>query len=134
MMSSKDKILQSRTLSYQKIMLDVRGVSIRLHLKRHLAPRTVRRILASLPLRGHVHSLGQMVYINAEIKSSLERGRDDFSAGDIAFLPGQQCLCFIIGDYDTKKLMTPLGVMEGDISILKSLQSGDTISIYEDTT
>lgn len=132
-MSSKDKILQNRTLSYQKIILNVRGVSIQLRLKRHLAPRTVRRVLASLPLHGRAHSLGQMVYMNTEIKSSLERGRDDLLAGDIVFLPGQQCLCFIMDNYNTKKLMTPLGVMEGDTSVLKTLQPGDILSIYEDT-
>ncbi|MXX21255.1 MAG: hypothetical protein F4Y82_03960 [Cenarchaeum sp. SB0665_bin_23] len=131
-MSAKDKILQNRTLSYQKIILNVRGVSIPLRLKRHLAPRTVRRILASLPLRGHAHSKGSMIYINTEVKSGLERGRDDLLAGDVAFLPGQQCLCFITNDYNTQKLMTPLGVMEGDISILKELQPGDVLSIYED--
>ena len=84
-MAARDKILQSRTLSYNRIMLKTRDTIIPLQLKRHLAPRTVRRILASLPLQGNAHYTEHMAYINTEIKSGLERGRDSLSAGDVAF-------------------------------------------------
>lgn len=132
-MSARDKILQSRTLSYNRIMLKTRDTIIPLQLKRHLAPRTVRRILASLPLQGNAHYTEHMAYINTEIKSGLERGRDSLSAGDVAFLPSQKCICFITKNHDTQKLMTPLGVMDGDISVLNTLKPGDTIHVYEET-
>ena len=72
--------------------------------------------------------LGNMAYMNTEIKSSLERGRTEFKAGDIAFIPGQRCICFVIGPYVTKSAMTPLGSIDGDITI----QAGDVAGIYEE--
>ena len=89
--------MESRTLSYRNIILSVSGSKIPLRLKIHLAPRTVRLLLAALPMGGSAHVSGNMIYINTEIKSKLERGRTEFNAGDVAFIPGERCLCFVTG-------------------------------------
>ena len=125
--------MESRTLSYRNLVLSVAGSKIPLRLKIHLAPRTVRLLLAALPMGGNPHVSGSMTYINTEIKSKLERGRTEFNAGDVAFIPGERCLCFVTGPYATKRPMTPVGVMEGDVDILKSVDAADTVDIYEDT-
>ena len=130
---SSERILKSGTLSYQNVVLSVSGVVIRLNLKRHLAPRTVRLLLAALPIRGSIHASGHMTYVNTEIKSGLERGRTEFKTGDVAFLPGQRCICFVTGPYTTKKPMTPIGSMDGDATLLDSITSGDAVDIYEET-
>lgn len=130
---SRERILEDRTLSYQRIVLEVADAKISLRLKRHLAPRTVRLILGMLPIRGSAHILGSMTYVNIDIKSGLERGRTEFQAGDVTFLPGQGCICFMTGPYTTKKPMTPIGVMEGNTDILKNVGAGDVLYIYEET-
>lgn len=125
--------MESRTLSYRNIILSVSGSKIPLRLKVHLAPRTVRLLLAALPMRGNAHVSGNMTYVNTEIKSKLERGRTEFGAGDIAFIPGERCLCFVTGPYVTQRSMTPVGMMQGDVDILKSVSAGDAVDIYEET-
>lgn len=131
-MSLPEGAPQSPTLYPQNIVLEARDAKIPLRLKRHLAPRTVRQVLASLPLHGHAHTSDDMVYITTQIKSGVERGRDALAAGDVAFLPGQRCLCFITKSHSTRKLMTPLGSMIGDVAALDSLRPGDVISVYEE--
>lgn len=130
---SKDRILGSGTLSYQDIVLSTRDGIIRLNLKRHLAPRTVRIILASLPIRGRAHISDNMTYVNMDIKSGLERGRTEFKRGDVAFMPGQCCICFVTGPYSTKRAMTPIGIMDGNIDMLTTIGSDNTVDIYEET-
>ena len=129
----RSRVLDSRTVSYQRIVLRVKGTTIPLRLKRHLAPRTVRMILQSLPIRGNAHSAGEMVYINTEIDSGIERGRRSFVSGDVAFLPGQGCMCFFVTDGAPGRPMTPVGTMEGDAAILSSARPGDVLEIYEET-
>ena len=131
--SRREVILRDGTVSYQKIILKVREHRIPLRLKRHLAPRTVRLVLSRLPMSGNVHRHGSMVYINTEINAGLERGRKTLAAGSVAFLPGQKCLCFVIRDHTPGRLMTPVGVMEGDYSVLDQLESGDILHVYEET-
>lgn len=129
----RSRVLDNRTVSYQRIVLRAKGATIPLRLKRHLAPRTVRVILQSLPIRGNAHSAGGMVYINTEMDSGIERGRRSFASGDVAFLPGQRCLCFFVGDGAPGKPMTPVGTMDGDASILDAVRPGDVLEIYEET-
>lgn len=130
---SRERILGSGTLSYQNVVLSVSGTVIRLRLKRHLAPRTVRLLLAALPMRENAHVSGNMTYVNTQVKSGLERGRTEFKSGEIAFMPGQRCICFVTGPYSTRKPMTPLGAMEGEIGVLASVGPGDAVDIYEET-
>lgn len=130
---SRERILENRTLSYRNIILSVSGSKIPLRLKVHLAPRTVRLLLAALPLSGSAHVSGNMTYVNTEIKSKLERGRTEFGAGDVAFIPGERCICFVTGPYVTKRRMTPVGVMVGDVDILKTVGPGEAVDVYEET-
>lgn len=132
-MMSRERILESRTLSYRNIVLAVSGARIPLRLKRHLAPRTVRMILETLPIQGSAHVSGNMTYVNTDIKSGLERGRTEFDTGDVAFIPGERCVCFVTGPYVTKKPMTPVGTMEGGVDALRSVCTGDIVDIYEET-
>ena len=123
-------ILKKGTVSHHDIRLQVRDTDIRLELKRHLAPRTVRIILQSLPMEGNAHHMDDIVYINTDVKSGRERVRDRFKANEVAFLPAQKCLCFFTRDSSDKR-MTPVGIMHGDTSILETVKSGDVLRIYE---
>lgn len=84
-------------------------------------------------MSGNAHRHGNMIYINTEINAGLERGRERLAAGSVAFLPGQRCLCFVLRDYTPGRLMTPMGVMEGNYDILEQVKSGDILHIYEET-
>lgn len=77
--------------------------------------------------------MGSMTYINVAINAGIEKGKDRLTAGSVAFLPGQKCLCFVTQDCAPGRQLTPLGSMNGDYTILNKLKPGDMLEVYEDT-
>lgn len=133
-MASADLILGERTVSHNKLVVSAAGSKMPLRLKRHLAPRTVRMILQSLPISGNAHVSGGMVYVNTDIDSGLERGRERFASGDVAFMPGHRCICFFTGDVAPGVPLTPVGsIISGSVDALTRTNPGDMLDIYEDT-
>ena len=125
----------SISVSKKQLILEIKGkVKIPCDLKRHLSPRTVGTILRSLPLEGNAHLLGQNIsYFETSIDSGIERTRSEFKKGDVAFLPSTGSICFFTNNVESGKTMTPIGKLNGDIDALKYIESGDVLSIYEET-
>ena len=125
----------SVSVSKKQLILEIKGkVKIQCDLKRHLSPRTVGTILRSLPLEGNAHLLGQNIsYFETSIDSGIERTRSEFKKGDVAFLPSTGSICFFTNNVESGKTMTPIGKLNGDIDALKYIESGDVLSIYEET-
>ena len=125
----------SISVSKKQLILEIKGkVKIPCDLKRHLSPRTVGTILRSLPLEGNAHLLGQNIsYFETSIDSGIERARSEFKKGDVAFLPSTGSICFFTNNVESGKTMTPIGKLNGDIDALKYIESGDVLSIYEET-
>ncbi len=91
--------------------------------------------MRSLPLEGNAHQLGQSIfYFETAVDSGTERARSEFKKGDVAFLPPSGSICFFINDVSFGKTMTPIGKLNGDISALNDVKSGDVFSIYEEAT
>lgn len=123
------------SVSRRQLILEIRGKSkIKCDLKRHLSPRTVGTIIRSLPLEGHAHKMGKnILYFETVIDSGIERPRSEFKKGDIAFSPSSGSICFFIGNVESGKKMTPIGKLSDDLDILNNIQTGDVLSIYEET-
>ena len=81
--------MDSGTVSRFDVVLKINGgENIPCQLKRHLSPKTVGKIMRSLPIQGNAHFLGKsIVYFETSIDSGIERSRKEFKKGDIAFLP-----------------------------------------------
>lgn len=101
-------------------------------LRRHLSPRTVGNIMRSLPIRGNAHMLGDdIVYMETSIDSGMERARDKFEKGDVAFLPSTGSICFFLQSVRSAKKMTPLGRLVKYEDHLAGLSPGTVLSLYE---
>ena len=126
--------MESNSVSRVKLILEIRGkAKLTCVLKRHLSPRTVGIVLRSLPLEGNAHLLGSTIaYMETPVESGIERKRNDFKKGDIAFLPDNGSICFYFEDTISSKTMTPIGKLTSNIDELKYIKSGDAFSLYHD--
>ena len=124
--------MSTHSVSKINIILEIKGkAKISCNLKRHLSPRTVGTIIRSLPLEGNAHFLGKsIVYLETPVDSGIERARNEFKKGDIAFMPASGSLCFFMEDTDSGKTMSPIGKIESNIDELKNVKSGDVLSFY----
>ena len=81
-------------------MLEIKGkFRVNCELKRHLSPKTVGMISRSMPHKGNVHKFGSSgIYFEIQITSGVERPRNEFKRGDIAFYPVGNCIGFFYVD------------------------------------
>ena len=116
-------------------MLEIKGkFRVNCELKRHLSPKTVGMISRSIPLKGNVHRFGASgIYFGIQITSGVERPRNEFKRGDIAFYPVGNCICFFYNDSKQAKVMTPIGKMVTGVDDLLQANIGDEILFYVDT-
>jgi hypothetical protein len=128
--------LSTSSVSRKHLILEISGkVKLSCDLKRHLSPRTVGTIIRSLPLEGNSHLMGKsIVYFETDVDSGIERARSEFKKGDIAFLPSTGSFCFFIGDVQSGKTMTPIGIFQDRNDELKNVKPGDVLRLYEETT
>ena len=123
----------STSVSKINLILEViEGSKFSCELKRHLSPRTVGTIIRSLPLKGNAHQIGKnIVYFETSISSGIERPRNIFKKGDIAFLPNNGSICFFLEDSEPGKTMTPIGKFSSSVDNL-IIKPGDVLSFYEE--
>jgi len=124
----------STSVSKINLILDINGdTKISCELKRHLSPRTVGTIVRSLPLKGNAHLIGKnILYFETTIQSGIERPRDMFKKGEIAFLPNNGSVCFFLEDSEPGKTMTQIGKFSSNVDNL-IIKSGDVLSLYQET-
>ena len=121
-------------MSKKNLILEIKNKSkIPCDLKRHLSPRTVGKIMRSLPLEGTAHLFGNnFAYFETTIDSGIERPQKEFKKGEVAFLSSSGSICFFIEDSIPGKTMTPIGKITNDIDQLKDLKPGDVFLLYEE--
>ncbi len=127
--------MSSGSVSKKQLILEIKNKSkIPCDLKRHLSPKTVGTIMRSLPLEGHAHLMGKNIaYFETSIDTGIERARQEFKKGDVAFLSSSGSICFFISDSTPGKTMTPIGKLRENIDALKDLKPGDDFLLYEET-
>jgi len=124
--------MSGQSVSKEDVVLETDDRQIiKCELKRHLSPRTVGKILRSLPIHGNAHILGKSaVYFETSIESGIERSKNVFKKGDIAFLPVGKLICFFYSDVKIGKTMTPIGKIIGNTDKLSSIISGSELKFY----
>ena len=122
------------SVSRKQLILEIKNkAKFSCDLKRHLSPRTVGSIIRSLPLEGNAHLLGTSIaYFETSVSSGIERQRNEFKKGDIAFLPANGSICFFSKDVESSKAMTPIGKIVADVDTIKDVKSGDVFRLYEE--
>ena len=127
--------MSQRSVSKVKIVLKTDDSQfINCELKRHLSPKTVGQITRALPLHGNAHFLGKSaVYFETSIESGIERSKNVFKKGDIAFLPIGGMICFFYSDTKVGKLLTPTGRIIENIEKLSDVKSGSELHFYLET-
>ncbi len=98
-------------------------------LVRHLAPLTTSALLKGLPVQDRVHRLeDKFVYIETGLVIGAEKSRTRFKRGDLAFLPSNGAICFIVKDCMTQA-MNLVGKVVNNIENIEGVQAGDVIAV-----
>ena len=126
--------MNENSVSRENLVLQIDSQKIiKCELKRHLSPKTVGKIMRSLPIQGNAHFLGKsIVYFETSIDSGIERSRKEFKKGDIAFLPIGKLICFFCSDVKVGKEMTSIGKMIDNVDDLSTVTSGTELKFYCD--
>ena len=127
--------MSQRSVSAVDIILETNeNQFIKCELKRHLSPKTVGQITRALPLHGNAHFLGKSaMYFETSIESGIERSKNVFKKGDIAFLPIGGMICFFYYDTKVGKLLTPIGRIIENIEKLSDVKSGSELHFFLET-
>jgi hypothetical protein len=97
---------------------------------RHLSPSTCGSIIRHKRIAGRATLEQNSVLILTSIKAGLEKPKNKFEAGDIAFLPLNGALCIFLAQTATARPMNQVGRVTSDKSLLKKIGRGDTV-IFE---
>lgn len=96
---------------------------------RHLAPLTTSALLKGLPVQDRVHRLeDKFVYIETGLVIGAEKSRTQFKRGDLAFLPSNGAICFIVKDCTTQA-MNLVGKIVSNIENIEGVRAGDVIAV-----
>jgi len=105
---------------------------LNLELKRHLAPKTVRTIIRSLPVEGNAHMMGSSIaFVDTNLNAGGEKLRNQFKKGDVSFMASNGSICFFLEDVPAAKSMTLIGKVTTNLDALKEVKPGDIFSITQ---
>ncbi|AIF84248.1 hypothetical protein NTE_02194 [Candidatus Nitrososphaera evergladensis SR1] len=118
------------SVSRVRLVAEVAGKgSAECELVRHLAPLTTSALLKGLPVQDRVHRLeDKFVYIETGLVIGAEKAKTQFKRGDLAFLPSNGAICFIIKDCTTQA-MNAIGKIVNNMEIVEDVQTGDVIAV-----
>lgn len=114
------------------ILLSINNViDIEGELVRHLSPLTIKKILGCLPISQLVINFqNKYIQINIELNIGIEKPKNIFKKGDIAFSPISNSICIFLNDYDHNNQLNHIGfVKNDDLEKLKKTKAGDILNI-----
>ena len=121
------------TMSLSRIVLkfSIRGKGkVEAEFFRHLAPNTVGSIIRSLPIEGRVNNFdGKFVYILSQLKVAIEKAKNRFKKGEVAFLASGGAICVFLEDVSVAKPMNPIGNIVSGLEFFEQTSSGDVVSL-----
>ncbi|WP_415282375.1 cyclophilin-like fold protein [Candidatus Nitrososphaera sp. FF02] len=126
--------MQAGSVSRIRLTAEVSGKgSAACELVRHLAPITVSALLKGLPVQDRVHRFeDKFIYIETGLVVGAEKSKTQFRRGDLAFLPSNGAVCFVIKDCTTQA-MNLIGKIVENIEALEGAQAGDVIAVKKPT-
>lgn len=126
--------MQAGSVSRIRLTAEVSGKgSAACELVRHLAPITVSALLKGLPVQDRMHRFeDKFIYIETGLVIGAEKSRTQFRRGDLAFLPSNGAVCFIVKDCTTQA-MNLIGKIVENVEALEGAQAGDVIAVKKPT-
>lgn len=126
--------VQAGSVSRIRLVAEIAGKgSAECELVRHLAPITSTILLKGLPVQDRVHRFDdKFVYIETGMVIGAEKQRTHFKRGDLALLPSNGAICFVIKDC-TVPAMNPIGRIANNIESIEAVQAGDVVSVKRAT-
>jgi hypothetical protein len=126
--------VQAGSVSRIRLTAEVSGKgSAACELVRHLAPITVSALLRGLPVQDRVHRFeDKFIYIETGLVVGAEKSKTQFRRGDLAFLPSNGAVCFVVKDCTTQA-MNLMGRIVENIEALEGAQAGDVIAVKKPT-
>jgi uncharacterized protein len=101
----------------------------KLSLFRHLAPLTVNSIVRTLPFDSRVTIQPPMVSLFTQLRVGVEKPRNQFVRGDVAFLPSGSLICVFLGSARSDRPLNPLGKVESGIELFDAIRPGDVVRL-----
>jgi uncharacterized protein len=114
------------------ILLSINNViDIEGELVRHLSPLTIKKILSCLPISQLIINFqNKYIQINIELNIGIEKPKNIFKKGDIAFSPISNSICIFLNDYYHNNQLNHIGfVKNDDLEKLKKTKAGDILNI-----
>lgn len=126
--------MQAGSVSRIRLTAEVSGKgSAACELVRHLAPITVSALLKGLPVQDRMHRFeDKFIYIETGLVVGAEKSKTQFRRGDLAFLPSNGAVCFIVKDCTTQA-MNLIGRIVENVEALEGAQAGDVIAVKKPT-
>lgn len=126
--------VQAGSVSRIRLAAEIAGKgSAECELVRHLAPITSTILLKGLPVQDRVHRFeDKFVYIETGMVIGAEKQRKQFKRGDLALLPSNGAICFVIKDCIVPA-MNPIGRIVKNIESIEAVQAGDVVSVKRAT-
>lgn len=126
--------MQAGSVSRIRLTAEVSGKgSAACELVRHLAPITVSALLKGLPVQDRMHRFeDKFIYIETGLVVGAEKNKTQFRRGDLAFLPSNGAVCFIVKDCTTQA-MNLIGRIVENVEALEGAQAGDVIAVKKPT-
>ena len=111
--------------------------SVLVEVKEDWNPKTVRRIMESLPLTGRAMRWGDEVYFEVSLSIEEENSRVDVEIGDVAFWPPGNAICLFFGKTPVSvsdkpraySPVNPFGVVVEGIDILRRVKGGERVTV-----
>ncbi|MEM2238691.1 MAG: cyclophilin-like fold protein [Candidatus Bathyarchaeia archaeon] len=111
--------------------------SVLVEVKEDWNPKTVRRILESLPLSGRAMRWGDEVYFEVNLNVEEENSRVDMEVGEVAFWPPGNAICLFFGRTPVSvsdkpraySPVNPFGVIVEGIDILRKVKGGEKVTV-----
>ena len=99
--------------------------------KRHLSPLTINKLINRMPISGLVNKYrDEFVYIKTDLDIGVEKPRNYFSRGDIAFSAAGNFVSMFLKDSIVAQKFNLLGIItSNNLELLVSTKAGDIITM-----
>jgi hypothetical protein len=98
-------------------------------LQRILAPRTVERIVRSLPLEGRIAIWEEEVYFTGPVTMGVEKPRKKVETGAMAYWPMGSAICIFFGETQPYSPVNLIGRITKNLDLFRKAESGMKIRI-----
>src|SRR5919107_5842049 len=90
--------------------IDMKG-----ELVRHLSPLTIKKILSCFPISQLIINFqNKYIQINLELNIGIEKPKNVFKKGDIAFSPISNSICIFLNDHTHGNQLNHIGFVKKD--------------------